>query len=69
MNKQQKVIASLKALQRATPEFFDVLQDDYCPHNLGLKSGRQNECGMNDTKSSFVLGYCDECWRIAMGRE
>lgn len=68
MTKEQriKIIRALKALQRANHEFFDVLKEDYCPHNVGLQSGRENECGMNDTKSAFVIGYCSECWEMAM---
>ena len=66
MTKQQQIIAALKALKRATPDFYDTLKEDYCPHNVGLKSARENECGMTDMHKSFVIGFCPECWHIAM---
>jgi len=67
MSKKDRVVKALRILQIDAPEFFDAIINGDCPHNAGLESAKEEDCGFNDTEHAFVMGYCEECWRLAMG--
>ena len=67
--KQERIVGALKTLQRDAPELYDGLINGDCPHSAGLNEARKKDCGYNEPGAAFVMGYCEECWRLAMGGE
>lgn len=66
MTKKQRIINALDVLKSDAPELYDGIVNGDCPHEAGLMDVRLEQCGSDDTDRSFVMGFCAECWRLAM---
>ena len=70
MNKKQRIINALGVLKKDAPELYGAIISDDCPHEAGLDDPNGSKCGFNGTDSAFVMGFCEECWKMALeGKE
>ena len=65
--KQQRIVDALNVLAKDAPELFGSIVNVDCPHEAGFTEPNAGKCGFNDTENALVIGYCEECWRLAMG--
>lgn len=56
-------------MQADAPELYDGLINGECPHECGLREVNRDLCGIDSTVSSYVMGYCRECWQMALEDE
>ena len=67
MKQRERIISALRTLERNAPELYGAIVNGDCPHEAGLTEPNAGKCGFNDAENAFVMGYCEECWRLAMG--
>ena len=65
-SRKERIIDALMILKKDAPELYIGLINGECPHEAGLSDENRDLCGMDDTDSAFVMGYCRECWKLAM---
>jgi hypothetical protein len=66
VTKKQRIIKALGILREDAPEVYDSIINGDCPHEAGLKEPNAGKCGFNEVDSAFVMGFCEECWRLAL---
>lgn len=66
MTKRERVLQALSTLRKDAPELYEGLINGQCPHEANLTDANKDLCGMDCTDNAFVMGYCAECWQLAM---
>lgn len=66
MKRRDRILQALSTLRTDAPELYAGLINGECPHECGLNDVNRDLCGKDDTDSTFSMGYCKECWKLAM---